>query len=98
MHCVVALTRCPHAEAAAFDLAALSALDVERPCAACGDEGENWVCLHCAALHCSSYRAGHARAHYERTAAAAEEASAGAAPEAGSAAGAFVIPAVMDSR
>ena len=36
---------------------------LRAPCASCGAEGENWVCLSCHATHCSRYVRGHAADH-----------------------------------
>jgi len=34
-------------------------------CIVCGTEKSPWLCLHCGAVHCGRYVAGHALQHYE---------------------------------
>ncbi|XP_011298762.1 ubiquitin carboxyl-terminal hydrolase 3 [Fopius arisanus] len=35
-------------------------------CAVCGTEKSTWLCLHCGAVHCGRYVAGHALQHHEK--------------------------------
>ncbi|XP_012219644.1 ubiquitin carboxyl-terminal hydrolase 3 [Linepithema humile] len=39
--------------------------DLPFVCAVCGTEKSPWLCLHCGAVHCGRYVAGHALQHYE---------------------------------
>lgn len=39
--------------------------DVRAPCAACGNVGENMLCLECGLVHCGRHVKGHAVAHAE---------------------------------
>ncbi|XP_012271867.1 ubiquitin carboxyl-terminal hydrolase 3 [Orussus abietinus] len=39
--------------------------DLPLVCAVCGTEKSTWLCLHCGAVHCGRYVAGHAMQHHE---------------------------------
>ncbi|XP_066590107.1 ubiquitin carboxyl-terminal hydrolase 3-like isoform X2 [Prorops nasuta] len=60
---------CPHlaqsVRLGGNDVEATCTKDLPFVCAVCGTEKSPWLCLHCGAVHCGRYVAGHALQHHE---------------------------------
>ncbi|XP_043499897.1 ubiquitin carboxyl-terminal hydrolase 3-like [Polistes fuscatus] len=61
---------CPHLAQSvrldANDVETTCTKDLPFVCAVCGTEKSTWLCLHCGAVHCGRYEAGHALQHHEK--------------------------------
>ncbi|XP_051170275.1 ubiquitin carboxyl-terminal hydrolase 3-like [Leptopilina boulardi] len=61
---------CPHlAQSVCItvdDVEATYSKDLPFACAVCETEKSTWLCLHCGAIHCGRYEAGHALQHHEK--------------------------------
>eukprot|EP00475_Leptophrys_vorax_P041205 TRINITY_DN7774_c0_g1_i1.p1 TRINITY_DN7774_c0_g1~~TRINITY_DN7774_c0_g1_i1.p1 ORF type:complete len:583 (-),score=178.36 TRINITY_DN7774_c0_g1_i1:60-1787(-) len=64
---------CPHVEVSFTPVKRVAGkedrelVDVEKPCATCGDVAENWLCLTCYEVNCSRFVNGDAAKHFEAT-------------------------------
>ncbi|CAG8593214.1 8291_t:CDS:2 [Acaulospora morrowiae] len=60
-------TDCPHIKSDILDNWRREIVDVSKPCLTCHDVSENWRCLECNIVLCSSYVNGHMREHNQQT-------------------------------